>query len=188
MVLIFSLILVANTQAQQSKPQLKVVKHTVYTDKLFQHGDIYIGPQPAYIDFETIKAAGFTQVINMRTPDEMKELGFYEDYLLKKASIDYYSIPIGDNEFEYSPAKLKEFAQALESSEGKVLMHCGSGYRASQLWAAYLVQYKGKSIDEALAMVKEMGWWPMPMEALLGQKLHVSAGLSKHPLTLVNKY
>lgn len=166
--------MIANVQAQVKKPNLKVVKRPAYTEMLFQHENVYIGPQPEYIDFATIKAAGFTKVINMRTPDEMKELKFYEDYLLKKVDIDYHLIPIGGKEFKYSPAKLEEFAQALDSSTGKVLMHCRSGHRASQLWAAYLVKYKGKSIDDALAMVKDMGWWPMPMEALLDKKLHVS--------------
>ncbi len=94
--------------------------------------------------------------------------------MLKKAGIDYHFLPIDGKEFKYSPGKLEEFAQSLNSTEGKVLLHCRSGHRASQLWAAYLVKYKGKSIDDALAMVKDMGWWPMPMEALLDKKLHVT--------------
>lgn len=166
-------ILVANAQAQTAKPQLKVVKRPAYTEALFQHENLYIGHQPEYIDFATIKAAGFTKVINMRTPEEMKELRFYEDYLLKKAGIEYHLISIGGEDHSYSPAKLDEFAKSLDSAQGKVLLHCRSGHRASQLWAAYLVKYKGKSIDEALAMVKDMGWWPMPMSALLDKKLTV---------------
>jgi len=172
--ILLTLILAFSINAQQAKSQLKEVKRPAYTEMLFQHENLYIGPQPDFIDFESIKAAGFTKVINMRTPDEMKELNFYEDYLLKKADIDYHLIPIGGKEFKYSPAKLEEFAQSLEAAKGKVLLHCRSGHRASQLWAAYLVKYKGKSIDDALTMVKDMGWWPMPMEALLGKKLHVS--------------
>lgn len=174
LIILLALVLVINANAQQTKQKPKIVKRPAYTEMLFQHENIYIGPQPEYIDFATIKAAGFTKVINMRTPGEMKELKFYEDYLLKKAGIDYHFLPIGGKEFKYSPAKLEEFAQSLESAEGKVLMHCRSGHRASQLWAAYLVKYKGKSVDDALAMVKDMGWWPMPMEALLDKKLHVT--------------
>ena len=169
--LIFLLLtLLITAQAQEVK---KANKPT-YTEVLFQHDNIFIGPQPEYADFDTIKSSGFTKVINMRTPDEMKELKFKEDYLLKKADISYHLIPIGGKEFSYSPAKLAEFAQALESNNEKVLLHCRSGHRASQLWAAYLVKYKDKSPDEALAMVKGFGWWPMPMEALLDKKLHVT--------------
>ena len=172
--IILSLIVITNVQAQVKNSNIKLVKEPAYTEKLFQYENLYIGPQPQYVDFATIKAAGFTKVINMRTPDEMKELKFHEDYLLKKANIDYDSIPIGGEKFKYSPEKLEEFARSLDSAKGKVLIHCRSGHRASQLWAAYLVKHKGKSIDEALAMVKGMGWWPMPMEALLDKKLHVT--------------
>jgi uncharacterized protein (TIGR01244 family) len=171
LILTFLTVLI-NAQAQQAE-SIKNQK-PLYTELLFQHENIFIGPQPEYIDFATIKSAGFTKVINMRTPDEMKELKFHEDYLLKKADISYHLIPIGGKEFVYSPAKLTEFAQAMESSNEKVLLHCRSGHRASQLWAAYLVKYKDKTPDEALTMVKSMGWWPMPMEALLDKKLHVS--------------
>jgi uncharacterized protein (TIGR01244 family) len=173
--LIFLLLtLLINAQAQQTKAKDIKAKKPPYTAFLFQHENIFIGPQPEYNDFATIKSAGFTKVINMRTPDEMKGLKYHEDYLLKKADISYHLIPIGGKEFNYSPAKLAEFAQAMESNNEKVLLHCRSGHRASQLWAAYLVKYKGKSPDEALEMVKNMGWWPMPMEALLDKKLHVS--------------
>ncbi len=171
---ILTMFLVFNAQAQVAKPKLKVVKRPLYTQMLFQHENVFIGPQPQYQDFATIKAAGFSKVINMRTEKEMKELNFYEDYLLQKAGIDYKFIPIGGKDNPYSPEKLAEFAAALENTQGKVLMHCRSGHRASQLWAAYLVKYKGKSIDEALEMVSDMGWWPMPMEAMLNKKLHVS--------------
>ena len=171
--LILAITLVINTQAQITKSQPKALKRPPYTQLLFQHENIFIGPQPQYQDFATIKAAGFTKVINTRTYKEMDELRFYEDYLLKKADIDYKFIPIGDKDNPYSPQKLAEFAAALENTQGKVLLHCRSGHRASQLWAAYLVKYKGKTIDEALEMVSDMGWWPMPMESLLDKKLHV---------------
>jgi uncharacterized protein (TIGR01244 family) len=173
LILLF-LTLFINAQAQQSKAAGTKEQKPPYTAFLFQHDNVFIGPQPEYADFATIKSSGFTKVINLRTPNEMKELKFHEDFLLKKANISYHLIPIGGEEFNYSPAKLAEFAQAIGSNNEKVLLHCRSGHRASQLWAAYLVKYKGKSPDEALGMVKGMGWWPMPMEALLGEKLHVS--------------
>ena len=170
--ILFFLFLVINANAQ--KPILQKQIPPLYTEKLFQYENIYIGPQPNFDDFASIKAAGITTVINMRTPSEIEKLEFHEDYLLKKAGINYHLLPIGGKEFEYSPAKLEEFAKSLSASEGKILLHCASGHRASQLWAAYMVKYKGKTPDEALAMVKDMGWWPMPMEIMLGKKLHVS--------------
>lgn len=171
--ILFALIFPFYLQAQQAA-KLKVEKQPPYTQRLFHSGNVYIGPQPQYLDFQNLKDEGFTKIINNRTPEEMKELKFYEDYLSKKNGMDYAFIPIGGKENEYSPEKLAEFAKELESADGKVLLHCRSGHRASQMWAAYLVKYKGKTPDEALEMVSDMGWWPMPMEALLNKKLHVS--------------
>lgn len=161
--------------AQQAAPKVKVVKKPPYTSRLFNSGNIYIGGQPQFNDFELLKQQGFTRVINMRTPGEMKGLKFYEDYLLKKADIDYNFIPIGGEDNPYSPEKLAEFAAAMESvGDGKVLLHCRSGHRASELWAAYLVKYKGKTPNEAFSMLSDMGLWPLPMELLLGKKLKVT--------------
>jgi len=173
-IILLTLILTFNAGAQQAKAKLKVVKRLPYTQMLFQHENVFIGPQLQYNDFATIKKAGFTKVINMRTPEEMEKLKFYEDFLLKKNNIDYVFIPIGGEKNPYSPEKLEQFAQAMENTDGKVLLHCRSGHRASELWAAYLVKYKGKTPDEALDMVSDIGWWPMPMESLLGKKLHVT--------------
>jgi len=172
--LVSLLFIITNINAKSSNEEVNEVEQPEYLTKLFQHENIYIGPQPGYSDFDTIKKAGFSKVINMRTPDEMDNLEFYEDYLLQKAGIDYHLLPIGGEEYKYTPEKLQEFAESLNNNEGKVLLHCGSGHRASQLWAAYLVKYKGKTPDEALSLVSDMGWWPMPMELLLNKKLHVS--------------
>lgn len=170
---ILSLLLVS-TFALSQPVSKQEIKQPPYTQRLFHSGNIYIGPQPQYMDFQKLKEAGFTKIINNRTAEEMKDLKFYEDYLSKKNGMDYAFIPIGGKENEYSPEKLAEFANELDSAEGKVLLHCRSGHRASQMWAAYLVKYKGKTPDEALEMVSDMGWWPMPMEALLNKKLHVT--------------
>ena len=174
-VLIF-LLITANSAVAKKQPDqnLEVEATPTYTEKLFQYKNIFIGGQPNHDDFTALKASGITKVINMRTPGEIEKLDFFEDYLAKQAGMDYQLLPIGGKDDKYSPAKLEEFAQLLEANDGKVLLHCGSGHRASQLWAAYMVKYKDKTPNEALAMVKGMGWWPMPMEIMLGKKLNVS--------------
>ncbi|MFK8010886.1 MAG: sulfur transferase domain-containing protein [Marinicellaceae bacterium] len=174
LILILSMLVATSVSSADHSEAVDVEVIESYTDQLFQHQNIYIGPQPQFEDFASIKSEGITAVINMRRPSEMDKLDFYEDYLLEKAGIKYYTLPIGGDEFKYTPAKLEQFAQYLEANDGKVLLHCGSGHRASQLWAAYLVKYKGKTPNQALEMVKDMGWWPMPMETLLNQKLSVT--------------
>ena len=49
-----------------------------------------------------------------------------------------------------SPAALKSFADAISNANGKVLLHCTIAWRASHLWAAYLIQYRGVPVAAAL--------------------------------------
>ena len=136
--------------------------------------NVLIGPQPMYGDFSTLKQMGIMSVINMRTKEEMDELKFRQDYLLEKNHINYSLVSVGGDE-KYSPEKLAEFATAMQQAKaGKVLLHCLSGHRASQLYAAWLVKYKGLDPNEALKIVEPSGWWPMPMQSLLGQELIIS--------------
>ncbi|MCF6301182.1 MAG: dual specificity protein phosphatase family protein, partial [Proteobacteria bacterium] len=127
-----------------------------------------------YGDFETLKNMGITTVINSRTKPEMDELKFKEDYLLSKDNINYSMVSVG-GDISYSPEKLAEFDKAIRKAEGgKILLHCRSGHRSSQLYAAWLVKYKNMNPNDALKIVTASGWWPMPMEALLGKKLVIS--------------
>jgi len=145
-----------------------------YWDQTYQVGRVVIGPQPHKADFAELEKQGVKAVINMRTAAEMEKQPFLQDYLTQKYNMSYNRVPIGGDDDPYSPEKLAEFAQALQqSSEQKVLLHCGSGYRASQMYVAYLVAYENMSPDAALAMVKP-SWWPSPMEKLLGKKLSLT--------------
>ena len=174
--ILISLIFISNYAfSKEVNIQEEASKAPSYVEKLFNNNNVYIGGQPSKSDLELLQKEGFSHVINTRTPAEMKELNFHEDYLLKKAGINYNLIPIGGEQHSYSPEKLEEFAKAMGSGKnGKILLHCRSGHRASQLWAAYLVKYKNMSPDEALDLVADLKWWPMPMEKLLGKKLSVS--------------
>ncbi|WP_395375359.1 dual specificity protein phosphatase family protein [Marinicella sp. W31] len=145
-----------------------------YLDKTQQVGRVIIGPQPKKADFAELEEQGVRAVINMRRPSEMEELPFLQDYLTQKHNMSYNRVPIGGTDDAYSPVKLAAFAQAIQqSSDEKVLIHCASGYRASQLYAAYLVAYENMSPNAALKLV-DPSWWPMPMEKLLGKKLSLT--------------
>ena len=174
--ILISLIFISNFSfSKETKLQNQQLEPANYVEKLFNKNNVFIGGQPSKSDFELLQKEGFSLVINTRTPAEMEALDFHEDYLLKKAEINYEFIPIGGDEHAYTPEKLKEFAMAMESAKGgKILLHCRSGHRASQLWAAYLVKYQEMKPDEALELVADMKWWPMPMEKLLGKKLSVT--------------
>ncbi len=136
---------------------------------------IIIGAQPSAQALEELKANGFNTVINFRTRAEVEGLSFDQPGLLSSAGVDYHEIGVGRGEGAYSPEILEAFNARMEAAgDDQILLHCGSGHRASQVYAAWLVRYRGLTPDEALQRVAPSGWWPMPMEQLLGQPLSVS--------------
>jgi uncharacterized protein (TIGR01244 family) len=113
--------------------------------------DLFIAGQPTERALRELKAQGVTTVINLRMPQEMTRIGFDEQKLVADLGMKYVHIPMrgGEGEFAYSPATLRKFADALQSAEGKVLLHCTIAWRASHIWAAYLID-RGVAAAEAV--------------------------------------
>ena len=132
--------------------------------------NIWIGPQPTQNDFNEFAAQEVTAVINTRTQPEMNQLEFNETEELKKFEIDYGLVEIGKGH-EYSPAKLSEFNELMVANQGKkMVLHCRSGHRASQLYAAWLIKYQGKtSVDALQAIQSDDTELTDSIKALLGQ-------------------
>jgi len=143
-----------------------------FFDKSLDTGSLLVGGQPTKADFEAFKARGVTQVINLRTAEEMKGVGFDEVALVEQLGMGYLNLPI-DGSPAYTPELLEAFAQRVSQSQGKTVLHCTSGVRAGQLYAAYAVKYLGKTPDEAFAALKPLGGWPLAMERMLGRPLSV---------------
>lgn len=133
---------------------------------------VVLAPQPAAADFATLKGVGVTRVINLRAPDEMAALGFDAEAKAKEAGLDYAMLPVAGNA-GFTPAVLDAFSKAMAEGGGDILLHCGSGARAGQLYAAWLVREKGMSPQEAMQRVAPLGLWPTPMERLLGRPLEI---------------
>ena len=115
--------------------------------------DLFIAGQPTEQALRNLKAQGVTTVINLRMPEEMAQVDFDEKRLVAELGMTYVHIPMrgGSGEMSYSPATLKKFTEALHAAEGKgkVLLHCTIAWRASHIWAAYLIQ-EGVPEPEAL--------------------------------------
>lgn len=117
-------------------------------------GPIYITGQPSEAAMRRMVSEGVTVVINLRTPREMddrQQVPYDEAALLKELGVEYVHIPIGGDKFPAGPAAVDRFAQALAAHQGKALLHCTVAWRASHLWAAYLIRHKGVEADKALA-------------------------------------
>jgi uncharacterized protein (TIGR01244 family) len=115
--------------------------------------DVFIAGQPTERGLRELKAQGVTTVVNLRTPPEMtRNVGFDEAKLVAELGMRYVYLPVrGDADYPYSPATLTKFAEAVSTANGKVLLHCTIAWRASHLWAAYLIKERGIPVDAALA-------------------------------------
>jgi uncharacterized protein (TIGR01244 family) len=115
--------------------------------------DIFIGGQPTEKALRDLKAQGVTVVVNLRTPEEMKSaVKFDEPAVIQQLGMRYVYIPMrGNAEFPYSPDAVAKLDEAVRSANGKVLLHCTIAWRASHLWAAYLIKDRGVPVETALA-------------------------------------
>jgi uncharacterized protein (TIGR01244 family) len=142
-------------------------------------GTAYVAGQPSADALRAMKADGVTTVINLRTQQEMdnrKQVPFDEEALAKELGLTYVHIPLGGPDTPYTPAAVDQVAAAIKASKGKVLLHCTVAWRASHMWAAYLMKYQGLSYDEATRQARAInldGYTPpngmTPLQGFLGQ-------------------
>ena len=156
--------------------------HGQFQDKFASVGDdVFISGQPTEQALRDLHAKGVTTVVNLRSPEEMqKRVSFDEAALVKSLGMDYVYVPVrGNAEFPYSPAAVKSFATAMTGAKGKVLLHCTVAWRASHLWAAYLIQYRDVPAAKALAQARTINLMDnmrmdgdrQPVEDFLGRSL-----------------
>ena len=140
--------------------------------------DVFISGQPTEQGLRDLAAQGVTTVVNLRTPPEMARIGFDEAALVKQLGMKYVYLPMrGNQEFPYSPENVKAFSDAMSESKGKVLLHCTIAWRASHMWAAYLIQYRNVPAATALDDARKINLMDdmrmdgdrQPVESLLGR-------------------
>ena len=141
--------------------------------------DLFIGGQPTEKALRDLKAKGVTTVINLRMPEEMKQIGFDEAALVKELGMNYVPIPMrGSAENPYGPKQLDQFAAAIAAADGKVLLHCTVAWRASHIWAAYLIRDRGVPAATAIAQTRSINLRDeapfggvQPIEGFLGKTI-----------------
>jgi uncharacterized protein (TIGR01244 family) len=144
--------------------------------------DFFIAGQPTPDALRQMKKLGVTTVINLRMPQEMERIGFNEPKLIEELGMKYVYIPMrgGDGANSYSPQTLRRFADAMKAAEGKVLLHCTVAWRASHIWAAYLIQEHGIPTMDAIKHARAINLMDdhrmdssgrQPIEMFLGRKL-----------------
>lgn len=155
----------------------------MFQDRAVRVGeDVFVTGQPTERGLRELRAQGVTTVVNLRTPEEMtRNVPFDEPALVAQLGMRYVYLPVrGTSEYPYSPATLAKFAEAVSTANGKVLLHCTIAWRASHLWAAYLIKERSIPVDSALANARAINLMDahrmgsngrQPVEAFLDQKL-----------------
>lgn len=143
--------------------------------------DVFIGGQPTEKALRDLQAQGVRTVVNLRSPEEMtRSVKFDEAALVKSLGMKYVHIPMrGTPEFPYAPQAVKDFAAAMKSADGKVLLHCTIAWRASHMWAAYLITERNVPVTTALEQTRlvnlmddmRMDGGVQPLEGFLGRKV-----------------
>ncbi len=141
--------------------------------------DLFIGGQPTEKALRELRAKGVTTVINLRMPEELTQIGFDEAALIKELGMRYVHIPMrGSAENPYGPKELDRFADALASADGKVLLHCTVAWRASHLWAAYLIRDRQVPVATAVEQARKINLRDdqpfngvQPIEGFLGRTI-----------------
>lgn len=153
-----------------------------FQDKFAKVGDdVFIAGQPTEQALRDLAAQGVKTVVNLRTPPEMAtRVPFDEKSLVEKLGMKYVYLPMrGNVEYPYSPDDLKDFGEAMEETKGKLLLHCTVAWRASHMWAAYLIQYRDLPVATALDQARKINLMDdmrmdgerQPVEDLLGRSL-----------------
>lgn len=141
---------------------------------LWRDGRVLIGGQPDEPAFGRFQEMGVTVVVSLRSSAEMDDrerIPFDEAAVVEGLGMEYVHIPLGGDDHPYTPQAVDRLADVLERHEGPVLIHCTVAWRASHMWAAYLVREQGFSLEDAMARGEAMAIGDLPVEGLLGRQV-----------------
>ena len=124
------------------------------TEQIALSGMISEGGVPA------LAATGFKTIIDLRTKNE----GVMEEKaLIDIAGMMYVNIPT--TVAGITKEQVAAFTKVIESAPAPILIHCGSGNRASAMWASYRIT-RGVDPEVAIEEARKTGLRP-PLEEKL---------------------
>lgn len=136
-----------------------------------------ISPQLATGDIESVAAAGFKTIINLR-PDGEKP-GYPGDAevagIAGQHGLDYRHVPIPVKGAmpDVTPQRIDAFGQALGEVPGPVLAYCGTGRRAVLMWALCSAGKTG--VEEILSCCAAAGHDLSSIRPMLEQRAQSAA-------------
>jgi len=136
----------AGDSGVESDPTLKVnLADVVATGQVQPVGGISTAGQPDPEALAVFAEQGYVAVIDMRTASE--DRGFDEPAVVESLGMDYVAMPIGGGDINFDNGR--KLGLLLDSYDGPVLVHCGSGNRVGALLTLMLVD---DGVDEELAL------------------------------------
>lgn len=110
--------------------------------------------QPTKEHFERLAEAGYRTVIDLREPEERRELD--EPEVVQWAGMEYVSIPVGHDDIDNET--FDRFRELMADRKRRpVLVHCSSANRVGALLIPYLLLDEGRSPEEAREIVARVG-------------------------------
>ena len=115
-----------------------------------------IGPQPSIDDLDTIRAAGFASLLNLRPDDEQGEyLGSQEAKASANAAGLTYAHSPAENHALFETETIDQFEHALMALPSPIFSHCKTGTRTAILWA--LVAARHRSVEDVITTLRKAG-------------------------------
>ena len=133
----------ANLQEQNPKSDLSLSLVDGHKN-LHENNRFYLSGQPTLEDLNWLKENGVTKIINLRGEKENEkftENAFNERSVAEQLNMTYVSIPVSKVS-DYCPEKLALFANELQNTNGKILIHCAGGGRVTYFMMAYYIKYE----------------------------------------------
>ncbi len=143
------------------------VRGVAGVEPLARAGRMLFGGQPDAAAIKRLaEQEGVAMLINLRQPQEMEKVGFNAAAACESCGVKYVNVPVA---MPFSKTEVEQFAEAVESAEGNVLVHCATSNRVGAIWAAYLATHKDVPVDEAIEIGRSAGMTKRPLEALVRQ-------------------
>ena len=115
---------------------------------------LYAGGQPTAAQLRGMARQGVRTVIDLRQPGE--DRGFDETGVAESLGMRYVRIPVAGAE-GLDAANVRAVHQALQQSQGPVLLHCASGNRAGAVLGLVNARYEHASPEQALQLGQRAG-------------------------------
>lgn len=152
--ILFSSVTQASGRVPFGHQVIEVQNYSRITEQIALSGMIIDGGITA------LAATGFKTVIDLRTKNEGTA---EEKALVDRAGMMYVNIPT--TVAGITKDQVAAFTKVIESAQKPVLIHCGSGNRASAMWASYQIT-KGVDPETAIEEARKTGLRP-PLEEKL---------------------